>query len=273
MKSEGQAKMKDKKHFSLIAILLVLTALLVSSAGWACKAPIASFSEATMCRSVDQQTKRPVEKSDVFHTDATVIYCSVKVSNAPPETKATAVWIYIQGEVEDLQNHEFSKYSLMGSGTRYLSFSITQPNNGWPVGDYAVKLLLNDEEQLTVPFKVEAAPIVPDESAYLSEANTCRNVDPETAEPIEKTTVFTADTPVIYCSVKLSDAKPDTEVKAQWLYVTENTVLHEDVSKDNGNGYLAFQLQSPQSGWAFGEYMVRIFLNGQLKFQVHFKVE
>ena len=266
--------MKIKKHLTPTVVLLVLTLLLVtSSAGWACKAPTASFSEATTCKGIDQQTKRPVEKTSVFYTDTLTIYCSVKVSNAPPETKATAVWIYIQGEAEDLQNYEFSKYSLMGSGTTYLSFSINIPNDGWPVGDYAVKLLLNEEEQLTVPFKVEAAPIVPDESAYLSEATTCRNIDTETAEPIEKTTVFTTDTPVIYCSVKLSNASPNTEVKAQWIYVTENTVLHEDVSKDNENGYLAFHLQSSENGLALGDYTVRLFLNGQLKFQVHFKVE
>ena len=117
-----------KHRFTQTAVLLVLAALLViSSAGWACKAPSASFSEATTCLGIDQQTKRPVDKSDVFYSDTSTIYCSVKVSNAPPETKATAVWIYIQEEAEDLQNYEFSKYSLMGSGTTYLSFAINVP--------------------------------------------------------------------------------------------------------------------------------------------------
>src|SRR4030042_1196364 len=153
--------MKKQKLFVLAASLLVLAALLVTSlAGGACSAPKASFSEATMCKGIDPQTKRPVEKTNVFTADTPVIYCSVKVSNAPPETKATAVWIYIQGEARELQNSEFSKYSFMGSGTTYLSFPIHPPDYGWGVGGYAVKLLLNEREQLTVSFQVGPAAVV-----------------------------------------------------------------------------------------------------------------
>jgi hypothetical protein len=268
--------MKEKKLFILTAGLLVLLAMLVTSlAGCTVSVNVstASLSEATTCKSVDQQTKRPVEKTDIFSADITEIFCSVKVSNAPPETQITAVWVYIQGEAKDLKNYKIAEYTLQGSGTRYLSFSITRPDKGWPIGDYEVKLFVAEKEKLTVPFKVQSGSAVPGGEVYLSEATMCKSIDSTTAVPIEKADVFTPNTPIIYCSVKLSNAPPNTEVKAQWVYVTKNTVLYEDVGMESGTYYLAFQLQPPQNGWPVGNYVVKLFLNGQEKFTVPFKVQ
>ncbi len=38
---------------------------------------------------------------------------------------------------------------------KHISFSLTKPDKGFPKGKYVVKLLLDDEEKLTVPFTVE----------------------------------------------------------------------------------------------------------------------
>lgn len=114
----------------------------------------AKLSEATMCRSVDPQTKAPVDKTDVFSTDTPEIFCSVKLSNAP-ESKVTAKWIYVEGAAEDLKNHQIDEYSLTTQGTGYISFSLTKPDKGFPKGTYLVKLLLDDKEKLSVPFTVE----------------------------------------------------------------------------------------------------------------------
>ena len=83
--SEGMAK--------VISDLLVV----ISPFGNHISITTASLSEATMCKSVDN-TKAPVIKSDVFSTSDAVIYCSVKLSNAPSDTKINAQWIYVQGE-------------------------------------------------------------------------------------------------------------------------------------------------------------------------------
>lgn len=266
--------MKRKKLFVTVIVLLALMTILATSLiGCSCSASTASLSEATMCRSVDPQTKKPVAKADFFTPDSPEIICSVKVSNAPLDTKVTAVWVYIQGEVEDLENYEIDEYSLVGSGTRYLSFSLTRSDKGWPLGDYAITLLVDEKERMTIPFRVQTAPVEPDTGVYLSEATMCRSIDSKTAMPIEKADVFAPDTQVIYCSVKLSNALPKTEVSAQWIYVTKNEVLYEDTGLESGTYYLAFQLQPSQTGWPVGNYAVKLFLNGQEKFAIPFIVQ
>lgn len=271
--------MNGKKLFILTATALVLMVmLLVSVAGCQFEAKVtsASLSEATMCKSVDPQTKRPIEKTDVFPVDSPEIFCSVKLSNAPANTQVKAVWVYIQGENKDLKNHTINEYSLTADGTRYISLSLTRPTKGWPVGDYVVKLSVDGKEKLTAPFKVgstQAASSAPAGGAYLSEATMCQSVDPKTAMPIGKADVFASNTPTIYCSVKLSNAPPNTEVKAQWIYTNTNKVLYEDVSLESGTYYLALKLQPPKAGWPVGNYVVRLYLNGQEKFTVPFRVQ
>jgi hypothetical protein len=40
------------------------------------------------------------------------------------------------------------------SGTRYVSFSLSPPPAGWPLGKYEVQLLLDDKEEARLPFSV-----------------------------------------------------------------------------------------------------------------------
>jgi hypothetical protein len=150
--------MKGKGVPILVIVALVLVAMLVVPLA-GCKGEVsvttASLSEATMCSSIDSQTKRPAEKADVFSTNTPEIYCSVKLSNAPPNTEVKAVWIYVQGEAKDLKDYTITEYPMTADGTRYLSFSVTQPTAGWPRGDYMIKLFVDGKERLTVPFSVQ----------------------------------------------------------------------------------------------------------------------
>ena len=113
----------------------------------------ASLSNATMCKSVDLETGEPLEKADTFTPATQVIYCSVKVSNATPDTQIGDEWLYLpSGDEEGLL---ISDWSTTMEGTRYVPLSITRPENGWPEGNYRVVFYLDDEEVLSVPFTVE----------------------------------------------------------------------------------------------------------------------
>jgi hypothetical protein len=141
-----------KKSPLFIASIIVASLLLAISLT-ACDAGV-SLSEATMCRSVDNDM-RPIDATDVFTTDTPEIFCSVKLSYAPPDTEVKAEWIYVQGELEGVENHLIDDYSLTAEGTRYLSFSLTKPEAGWPKGEYKVILYVDGEEKLSVPFTVQ----------------------------------------------------------------------------------------------------------------------
>ena len=114
----------------------------------------ARLSEAVMCASVDEVTKEPLEKTDVFSPNTSKVFCSVKLSNAPPDTSVKSEWIYVKGELKDLSDYIIDEFTLTASGTTYMSFSLTKPVIGFPKGDYLLKLYLGEKEKITVPFKI-----------------------------------------------------------------------------------------------------------------------
>ena len=115
----------------------------------------AKLSEAVMCTSVEEDTKKPIGETDVFSSDTPEIFCSVKISRAPAGTSIKSEWIYVRGEVEDLTDYSIDVFSLAAEGTTTISFSLTRPNTGFPKGDYVLKLSLDDEEKMALPFRVE----------------------------------------------------------------------------------------------------------------------
>ena len=57
----------------------------------------ASLSESTMTSAVDDKN-RPEDKTSTFSAETSEIHCSMKLSNAPPNTEITGELIYIEGE-------------------------------------------------------------------------------------------------------------------------------------------------------------------------------
>ena len=143
---------------SILVVAIVTASLLLAIPLAGCEGEVsvttASLSEATMCQGVDKDM-RPLDTTDVFDTDTPEIFCSVKLSNAPPDTEFKAEWIYVEGELEDMSNYLIDEWSTTTDGTRYISASITRPDNGWPRGDYKAVLYIDGKEELSVPFTVK----------------------------------------------------------------------------------------------------------------------
>ncbi|MFC1668555.1 hypothetical protein ACFL1T_04150 [Chlamydiota bacterium] len=135
----------------LLSIFLFVAVSLGSAVEF--KFSTAKLSEPTLCTGVDEQTKKPHDKTSIFGPDTKEIFCSVKLSNAP-QTKITGQWIYVKGELKEYTNHMIAETSLTADGTRYLSFSLEKPTNGFPKGEYVLKLFLDEEEKMSVSFKV-----------------------------------------------------------------------------------------------------------------------
>jgi hypothetical protein len=150
--------MKRKRFFTIAIALSTLVAVLAFPLT-GCTGEVgfttASLSKATMCKSVDSETREPVEPTNVFSPDTPEIFCSVNLSNAPSDTEVSSEWIYVKGELEDVSDYLIDKVSITTDGTRYVSFSVTRPDNGWPTGDYKVVLYLDGNEKTSVTFKVQ----------------------------------------------------------------------------------------------------------------------
>jgi hypothetical protein len=146
------------KRKSLLMVVLALTLGLLAFPLLSCgevSFTTARLSEMTMAASIDETTAQPIEKTDTFSVDTPQIFVSVKVSNAPSETDVTTEWIYVGGEVADLENYTIDTASVEVEGTRYIYFYRPMPEAGWPKGDYKVVFSIDDKEQGSVPFKVQ----------------------------------------------------------------------------------------------------------------------
>ena len=115
----------------------------------------AKLGDAAMCTEVDEKTMEPIKKTELFTSDTPEIFCSVKLLSAHPDTSIRSEWIYVKGEAENLSDYKIDEFTITTEGTKYISFSLTRPDTGFPKGEYMLKLYLDDEIKKSVPFKVE----------------------------------------------------------------------------------------------------------------------
>jgi hypothetical protein len=168
-----------KKFYHLAAILVILALVAIPLTGCvkvvyetpASQEPSspssqqASLSEATICKSVNLTTMAPIERADVFPPDFDIIYCSVKLSNAPSNTQVKVQWF-------DNNNQQLLEKTITADGTRYIASSITRATAApFTTGNYSVKLFLNGKEQVTVPFTLQASTVPTVQPAEVSLPN------------------------------------------------------------------------------------------------------
>jgi len=114
-------------------------------------------------------------------------------------------------------------------------------------------------------------------TARISEASMATSLDKDML-PINTTDEFSPETAKICLSVKLSNAPPDTEVKAEWIYVrgemkdSENYLIDTVSVQGENNAYVGLTLSRPDNGWPEGEYEVILSIDGKQKLSVPFQV-
>ncbi|MDD5604352.1 MAG: hypothetical protein RBR99_01730 [Dehalococcoidales bacterium] len=256
----------------------------------------AKLSEATMATGVTGDFK-PQDPTTTFYANTAEIFCSVKLSNAPADTTVTGIWIYENGQEQHLTNYEIDRYSITTDGTRYLMFSLTRPNTGFPIGNYKLVLTIDEKEPETLKFKVVSlestsqtkpattpvtshAPTITtaiSNPARLTEA-TMANAVTDDNKPIGPNTVFEYNAEAIFCSVKLVDAPAGTSINSSWIYiegeldgVTNYEIDSAEITVD-GPQYLSFLLSKPDVGFPAGEYKLVLSIDGQVAASLPFEV-
>ncbi len=115
--------------------------------------------------------------------------------------------------------------------------------------------------------------------ASLSNATMCKSVDLETGEPIEPSDTFSTTTPLIFCAVKVSNVTPDTKISAEWLYLRQGAndetglLIADWNTTTEGTHYIPLSIMSPENGWPTGDYKIVLYLDGNEKTSVPFKVQ
>ena len=108
-------------------------------------------------------------------------------------------------------------------------------------------------------------------TANITQATLAKDVKPDTWEPINPTTTFSIEQPVIHLVATVANAPSDTKVKTVWTAVDvgdaapANTKIDEAEVTLDASGTAHFTLSLPASGaWPVGKYKVEVYLNDKL---------
>ena len=108
-------------------------------------------------------------------------------------------------------------------------------------------------------------------TANITQAVLAKDVKLGTLEPVDPTTTFPNNQPVIHLVVTVANAPSDTKVKAVWTAVDVGGAAPANTQIDgvevtlDASGTAHFTLSLPNSGvWPAGKYKVEIYLNTKL---------
>ena len=223
-----------------------------------------ALSEATMALSADAMSK-PVSVTSVFPSDTPEIVCTALVSNAAAGTELLSEWYYVSGEWQGVTNRLIGSVPVMVQGTQYAALTLTVPPEGWPAGQYQVKLYLNGALQEAVPFTVESAPI----SAVMA-----MSVDKD-AQPVNQTTTFPVGVDKVYTVVFVNNVPAGANMLMEWYETggaVDRYINKYEAPIENREKPYGIYLGGGTGGWKKGSYAVVVSVNGERQIVLPFTV-
>jgi hypothetical protein len=109
-------------------------------------------------------------------------------------------------------------------------------------------------------------------TAVLSEATTCKSFNNQTG-PGDKTAVFSKTDLWITCAMKVTDAPSGTMLGSKWFKSGSNSAFYEKTFDVRGTGYYSIRYDKQHATFDTGDYIVKLYLNGQEKASVQFKIQ
>jgi hypothetical protein len=121
------------------------------------------------------------------------------------------------------------------------------------------------------------------QSGVISDVTMAAAVDAND-RPLQPTSVFTVEAEAFYCSLRLSHFPLGTEIRAEWVYLGDETaggsaeyqVLQVNTSTIEGDGYTSLSLQRPPYAgvrWPKGDYKVVFYIENEERTSASFRVE
>jgi hypothetical protein len=96
-----------------------------------------------------------VNPTTQFAPDVPKIFCTWVARGVDGDTAVRGVWI--AEDVGDVApaNYKIDEATLKIPGNATGTFSLSKPNNGFPIGKYRVEIYLGDDLAKTIPFTVK----------------------------------------------------------------------------------------------------------------------
>ena len=257
--------MKTAKRFLLLTLAVVFA---VSAFGCKFSFSTAKIEDAIMTETVDQDGV-PGEEVVSFPADASILYTSAKLVNAPDHTQVRIVWSYVtEGEMIDEVELDSGTIS-----SRYI-YSFVEANDLIPAGDYKVEYFIGDREEpdATVKFVIlpveskqaeetpDAPAVVETQGAYLEEVSMTTDVSAD-GYPVDSVDTL-APTGTWYVSAVLRNATADTIIHYVW-YDTQGNIIDEyDFDPQGGTDIYIFGNLVLNTVASAGQYLVEIYIDG-----------
>jgi hypothetical protein len=111
--------------------------------------------------------------------------------------------------------------------------------------------------------------------ATLGQIVTAAQIDPATNAPVQPTTTFSSQQPVIYAVVQAQRIEPGTSMFARWSRDGQPFEDSDPVKANQlyENRYVEFHLQSTKQQIDPGNYTVQVFVDGNPSQQTSFTVQ
>jgi hypothetical protein len=116
--------------------------------------PALYISEAYVYAFKDKEQKE-VNLTSRFPVDTTEIFLRAKIYNAPPGTQIDVQWIIVRSDEAGVDNYQVAEDKSIIDGTVETVTRLATGKDKLVKGDYSVRLLLNGEEKVVLPFKVQ----------------------------------------------------------------------------------------------------------------------
>lgn len=152
-------------------LLAALAGLAACEGSFSCST--ASLSEAKIATAVDPKTQAPTKVVSQVTPTAGPVFATAKVSSAPSGTKVKAVFFYLEG-----QRRQIAEDQVELKEGAYVSFKLSPPANGWPLGKYEVEFFLDGKQAQKAEFSV-----APDKAAAAPAAQAAPATGPAPAPP------------------------------------------------------------------------------------------
>lgn len=264
-----------RRFFKILLVVLIVFGVVAAGLILLDVIPLSkpAITSAVMAADVNRETAEPFGVSEEFETNAPAIFCVVKTKSIGGGKEITIKWLH--------EGYQLAEGSLKVPGPfflfhpRQLYFELKKPiDSSWTPGDYQAEIYLEGVKLKETRFKVKIEKGQAKE-ALVESVTLCGKVDANYACQ-DKKEVFPANTPVIYCSVRLSNAQKGALIKAVWYQKDQERFLDSatyTVQKDNAAGYVSFSYVREEPAWEKGNYEVKIYVGKKLVKLAGFKIK
>jgi hypothetical protein len=139
--------------------MIVAGLLLVVTAGLGFAEDAVTVGSVTLCRSVTgpDDALRPVDARDRFRSDDAEIHALVRLEPVTASCRVRGAWISVDAIRVPSYEIGGTEVAVKAADVATVHFSIARPNNGWPAGNYLLRVTVAERVVATAPFAIEAA--------------------------------------------------------------------------------------------------------------------